>query len=351
MLPYQVIEGGTFTSPADPARVNLQVSTPDFDEVEVRCIDPTVWGLDNTAAAPLISYWYPILGQDSAEFINQVSAAPDTSSFGYTASNGIRLYDTTNPPLFAALPGTVVSQANFAQITMADTGSIQVGDIVQIYDATDMQQISGYRFAVVAVTNDTSIDINIDSSTFLAPGTDVMVLPIIPGRFYPRWRYIVPYYDGANHLAGITQAAQAVVSFSEPHDFTVGEYVSFRVPSVKDITTGVPIFGMTEINNKKAIVVSVTEFTITVDLNTSGFQPFTFPDSADVVDSPYTPAIVVPAGAGPIPNANPPGVSVNDAADNRNMFILSLGTDVVTQTGKLYWWRAIKFDKSQTSSL
>jgi len=164
------------------------------------------------------------------------------------------------------------------------TGSIAVGDVVRVYGTTDMLQIGGMDFEVTALTSNVSATLNIDASGFAAPASAGSVQLIVPNRMYPRWRYIVPL-SGA---AGITQAANAVVSFSVAHNFTVGEKVSFRVPSA---------YGMSEINNVTATVQSVTTYTITVDVDTTSFTAFAFPTSA-VADAGTSPAIVVPAGAG-----------------------------------------------------
>jgi hypothetical protein len=146
---------------------------------------------------------------------------------------------------------------------------------------------------------------------------------------FPRWRYIVPLAGNA----GITQAAQAVVSCSVAHDFSVGEKLSFRVPSE---------FGMSEINNVSGIVQSVGNYTATLDIDSSGFTAFAFPTSAAFAAA-LDNAIVVPAGAGPTPSGNPPGVSVNAAYDNRDQWLIRMGSNVITSTSAVYDWVAYKF--------
>jgi len=328
MLPYQLIGGGSFTSSASVARQVVQVSDrPDFIWVRNR----TAWG-DDAAETSVESWWRYGMAQDAAQTTDQADTTGILSSEA-VSDNGFRVYSTANPPQYAALAtsGTDITTANPAIATMADTGSIQVGDVVRVTDSTAMLQIAGYEFEVTAVSANTNITLNLDSSGFGAVATAGNIQLIVPGKFYPRWRYIVPLSGNV----GITQAAQCVVAFSVAHDFSVGEYVSFRVPTQ---------FGMKEINNKKGIVQSVTTYTITVDIDTSGFTAFSFPASGITSSDPFSPAVVVPAGSGPTPNGNPPGVSVQPAFDNRNEWQIIMGSNIITSTSAVYDWVAFKYD-------
>lgn len=329
MLPYQLIDGGSFTS-GSVNTYQVQVSDrPDFIRVRNR----TSWG-DDAASTSVESNWFYGMAQDAAQTIDQAITSGILSSEAVTA-NGFRVYNTANPPTYAALATTNISAANPAVCTMADTGTIQVGDTVRITNPEDMYQINGYPFRVNAVSANTSITLNFDAQNEAAVADNASVTLIIPGRNYPRHRYIVPL-GGA---VGITQAAQAVVSFSEAHDFTVGEQVSFRVPSE---------YGMVEINNKKGIVQSVGTYTITVDIDSSGFTAFALPTSAVALTG-VSPAMVVPSAAGPTPGANPPGVSVNAAFDNRNIWVIKMGSNIITETSAVYDWQAFKYDRIQSS--
>ena len=326
MLPYQLIDGGSFTSDSTN-RQEIQITQrPDLIVVRNR----TAWG-DDAAETSVESCWRRGMAQDAAQTIDQAVTTGIMSTEAVT-SGGFRVYTTAAPPVYASLANTTITQANGAVVTMANTGAIAVGDTVKMINEAGMQQISTYDFRVNAVTTNTNITLNLDSSGFGAAATSGFVQLFVPGRFYPRWKYIVPLAGAA----GITQAAHAVVSFSTAHDFTVGEKVSFRVPEA---------FGMHEINNKTASVLSVTAYTITVDLDTSGFTAFAMPTSAVAVATPQSPAIVVPAGTGPKANANPPEVPLNAAFDNRNKWIISMGPNVITSSSAVYDWVAYTYDK------
>ena len=106
-------------------------------------------------------------------------------------------------------------------------------------------------------------------------------------------------------INALTNAQQAVATFTADHDFTVGEVVSFRVR---------PPFGMFKINNKKGIVLATTSDTITVDIDSSDWDPFDY----SVLDDPgTTPPVVVPCCSVRVPGSQPPEVNILDAFDNR----------------------------------
>ena len=104
-------------------------------------------------------------------------------------------------------------------------------------------------------------------------------------------------------IQAITLGYPTVVTFTAPCDFTVGEYVSFRVT---------PQSGTFELNNQRPLVQQVTTSTITVSINSTNYTPFiNVPENETVY-----PAMVVPAGSGIIPGAIPPQTSLLDVFDN-----------------------------------
>ncbi len=112
-------------------------------------------------------------------------------------------------------------------------------------------------------------------------------------------------YPQKAFINGITNAQLAVITFTEDHDFTVGELVSFRVR---------PSFGMFQINNQPGRVLSKTDDTITVDVDTSSWDAFDF---SQINSSGTTPPLCVPCCSGKIPNTDPTQINQQDAFDNR----------------------------------
>ena len=348
-----MIGGGTFevsmasATVANSVQVELQSQNPP-DFIIARAI--TAWGKANDANS--IEWWWErSMAQYTAKGILQSSHATDpamTSKF--LTTGGISHFDTANPPTFSPLSATAVELIGGTfVVTMANTGSIHVGDYVRLTIVTLANQISGYDFQVTAVTVNTSITLGYAATsgiTFPDDATTTTVTKFIPGRFYPRWKYI----------ANITRAAQAKVYFTARHDFTPGEFVSFRVSSA---------FGMDEINFVQARVLSIVneeptdatpESSITIDLDTSGFTAFAFPLSDDAWST-GGPAVCVPSSSGVVPfngsatiPQQPPGTNLQDAFDNRNVRLIEFGaglfqiTDFAATDGDVWSWKAFKYD-------
>lgn len=107
------------------------------------------------------------------------------------------------------------------------------------------------------------------------------------------------FIPNLQYIENITQAAAAVVTFTEDHNFTLGEWISFRIP---------PANGMIQLNNQKALIISITSTTVTIAVDSLQFFPFIS------VQDPQIPCVAVPAGSG-----IPPGtgtVTLEDAFDN-----------------------------------
>lgn len=322
-MTFDYRDSGSFTSAAASAFQDVVLPHGRPDKFVLR--NRTAWG-DDAAETSVESQHLRGMAEEAFQSIDQAVTSGILSSEAGT-TNGFRFIDSSNPPTFASLAQTNISLANPAVVTMADTGFIQVGSVVRLDNTTAQLQTSGFDIEVTAVSVNTNITLNLDSQNYAAVGSAGNVRLIIPSRFYPRNRFIVPLAGAV----GITQAVNAVVSLSVAHDFTVGEKVAFRVPTA---------YGMFEANNLVATVLSVGTYTVTTDLDSSGFTAFLPPTSA-VYAAGVSPAMLLPSGAGPEVGANPPGVPVNAAFDNRNRFVMRCGTNVVTSTSAVYDWEAL----------
>lgn len=328
---------GSFTSTATPDRHDVALPQGQPDEFFIK--NRTKWGNDASVTAVRAS-WFRGMASGAAETEDQAVTTGILSTNIVTA-NGFTFIDTANPPVFTANALDDITKADpaVADVT-SSTGSISVGDVVRIINPTGMLQVGGYEFSVTAISTDSSVTLNFDSSNEAAAATAGSIKLIMPSRFYPRWRYIVP----VGGLEGIDQASQCIVCTSVYHDFSVGERVSFRVSSA---------FGMSEINNRSGIVQSIGNASgsaystavasnynaLQIDLDTSGFTAFALPASA-VAAAGVSPAIILPAGAGPYPNAADPYVPTTAAFDNRNKYIMRIGTNVITAASSIYDWVA-----------
>lgn len=334
MLPYQIIDGGSFTSDSTLAKQVALSDRPDLVWVRNR----TAWG-DDAAETSVESWWRYGMSAGAAQTTDQAVTTGILSSEAVT-TGGFTFIDTANPPTFAGLATTAITGiAGTFVVTMANTGSIAVGDYVRLFGTTGELQIAGYSFQVTAVTANVSITLGYMASsgiTFAADATAGTVQKYIPNRMYPRWSYI----------ANITAATQAVVYFTAKNDYTPGELLSFRVPSE---------FGMLQMNNVQARVLSVTNSStvssVTLDWDTSGYTAFAFPTSA-VAAAGVSPAVAVPSASGVVPDNGsatvpqiPEGTNLRDAFDNRNKYVLDMGSNVITSSSAVYDWVAYKYDR------
>ena len=324
-MTFDYRDSGSFTSAAAVAFHDVVLPHGRPDKFVLR--NRTAWGDDAAETSVETTHWRG-MAEEAFQSMDQANTTGTLSTEAGT-TNGFRFIDSQNPPTFAALAlsGTEITRANGAVATLADTGSIQVGSVVRFDNTTAMLQISGYDIEVTAVSVNTDITLNIDSTNFAADATAGNARLIIPSRMFPRHRFVVPLAGAV----GITQATSAVVSVSVAHDFSVGEAVSLRVPTA---------YGMSEMNNQEGTVTAVGTYTITVNIDSSGFTAFLPPTSAAYAAG-VSPAMILPAGARPEVGANPPGVPVTAAFDNRNRFVMRCGTNVVTSASHVYDWEAL----------
>ncbi len=108
------------------------------------------------------------------------------------------------------------------------------------------------------------------------------------------------FIPNLQYIENISQAAQAVVTFTTNTNFTLWEWISFRIP---------PSNGMIQLNNQKALIVDIDSNLITIDVDTRTFYPFIS------VTDPQVPCIAVPAGSGIIQGQST--TTLEDAFDNQ----------------------------------
>ena len=88
-------------------------------------------------------------------------------------------------------------------------------------------------------------------------------------------------------IASITKANPCVVTTVNNHNYVSGMTVAFLIP---------PQFGMTELNNISVQVVSLTNNTLTLAIDSTMFNPFSYPNP---LPNAYTPPSVIPNSSGP----------------------------------------------------
>jgi hypothetical protein len=346
MLPYSFIGGGTYTSTGSAFNVALN-DQPDWFFVK----DLTNWGKATTADAAIYAEWFSSMALGSYLGLGQPSStgAGITTYATQGASNGFTFINSAKPPLIGSLAGTAITNTTFVD-SMANTGSIAVGDIVRLINPTGMQQLGGIVTQVTAVTSNMSITFGYIATAvaaglvIAAPATTNTVLKFYPGQFYPR----------AQQILYITQATQAKVYFARPNTCTPGQLVDFTIPSTYG-TAWAALSYATRRPGGAYRVLSVTntatESSIVLNLNTSGIgTAFAYPSSATAAGM-ASPPICEPAGSGIVPlngsatiPQTPPGTNLQDAFDNLNQYYMNIGSSVVGASGSTMQYFAFKAD-------
>lgn len=265
-MAFTIVTQGTFTQPA--TAVNQIIPLPSGVDYFVTT-NLTQMATTNATGRVVRGEWYGgglFADNDGLRWkkTNSTSAINIDNFSTATASDGFT-YVRQFPQPGPAVTGTAITNANPAVVTMTNTFS--EGDVVQLYGTTGMLQIAGMAFTISSVSGSGFTLLGLDASGFAAPATAVIarrISPLMPVE--PRFLYVT----------GITQAAQGVVTVSEKHQYVVGQKVEFSIPGS---------FGMVQLNNYylnqnlPPVITAVTDYTFTINVNTTGFTAFAFPAS------------------------------------------------------------------------
>jgi len=286
---FTIVTQGTFTQPT-PA-VNQPIPLPSGADYFVST-NLTQMSLAPNPGVVIRGEWYGgglTANNDGLRWKKTLSTnAINIDKFSTaTASNGFT-YVTAQPQPEAAVIGTAITNANPAVVTMTNTYS--EGDVVQLYGTTGMLQIAGMAFTISSVSGSGFTLLGLDASGFAAPATAVIarrISKLMPVE--PRFLYVT----------GITKAVQGVVTVSEKHQYVVGQKIEFTIPGS---------LGMVQLNNYylsqniPPVITAVTDYTFTINVNTTNFSTFAFPASSG---SPTTQLFATVASAGQSTQFNP----------------------------------------------
>ena len=309
--PQVLVSTGSFTS--DGTATTLQFSqTIDYFVVRNR----SIWG-SNPADLVVEATWFSTYAQGQATTISESAAGVMSATLVAAGGAGFREVDQStleDGPLVAV--GTAITTATPAVVSDASAVGTApvVGDIVRLFNTTGMLQIAGLEFQVTAVNPGATYTLgNLPAAAFLAAATNVDFRIVPQARFTERRRWITL----------ITSANPAVVTTSIDHGYSVGDRVTINVPD--------SLFAMTQINGLTANITAVTASTFTTDIDSSAFDTFVFPTSAQAAAG-ISHANVVPFGEIATSLASP--------TENVSLFGLNLGTAVVGVSTDVMDWRA-----------
>lgn len=270
-----IVQQGYFTSTGASVKIDL-VSGVDWMAV----YNLTQAAANQTTALGVKYYWQKGFADDAKWVTFKSNAAAAANLEQYLTSSGFKLIDSSIQTLDTLKTTiTAVSNASIPVVTNTGTNGLVAGDVVRLFNVASAQQLGGMDFTVGYNTL-SSTTFSLDYMAQIVAGTTGSWRKIkFNPLFYPRRRYIT----------AITKAANAVVTLSVTHQFTVGQSVRMVVPSV---------YGMVEMNGLQGNILAINTTTtsgntVTLDIDSSAFTTFAFPLSASV---PFSPAEMTPIG-------------------------------------------------------
>jgi hypothetical protein len=267
-MPFTLIYGDSFTSDGTAKKIPLPGSadyfvTTNITQMPLAPVTPVVvrgewygpkFGAGATAANDGLRW-------KKTTITNAINI--DTFSTA-TASNGFT-YVTTSPVVEAQAANAITAITAASPAVVTQTNTYNEGDFLRIYGTTGMLQIAGMVFQISSVSGAGYTLKGLGAVGFAAAATAGFTRRISKNAAVdPEYLYIT----------NISKATRAVVTTSvDPTPYyVVGMKIYFSVPTS---------FGMSQINGLtgKIVAVDATNYTLTVDIDSSAFTTFAFPAS------------------------------------------------------------------------
>lgn len=319
MADNTIIQQGRFT--ATGAAQTLQIRS-DFDWIKV--YNETALA---QAAADLGYEFYFQRGMTNGRGVVWTklgTVANDPVTVGQIAANaGFTLIDSSANPVGNAVAVTGTTNATQPVVSTANTAGLATGSVVRLSGLDNVPNIAGIDFEIDTVVANTSFRMRYALAT--APGGTATT------GFYRQIKFDPLFYPRRRFVVNITQAASAVVRLSVTHQFTVGQEVRFVIPDA---------FGMVEMDGLLGTItaISTANNTITVNIDSSAFTAFAFPQAAAF---PFSWAEVVPVGEDTAQAISSSVDMLDDATINEGYIGVSLAAGTASPAGQIldviYW--------------
>ena len=264
------------------------------------------------------------IAYDKANSANTLTGTVVTTGFFNLVNNTV----SAPGPLVAT---TAISTATPPVVSTGSTAGLVNGSVVRMINNTGAHQLDGYAFTIGSVVTNTSF-------------TLANMQPIAAGTagFWQLIPYGSYWYPNRFNIGNISQATQAIVTLLVTHNFTVGQKISFRIPVINATS-----FGMTQLNDVEATIVAINQAdtdgytnTITINIDTTGYNAFVFPTTALSVGG-FTPAQVIPVGQDTAFTLQQNGNILADSTINQGYMGISLGAGAGYPAGSngdvIYW--------------
>ena len=227
----------------------------------------TVAAANQTTAVPVEWFWQSGMPNAAGWSYWKSNAANAANLSQYNLTNGFTYVDSSLQVPGNAVAVTSTSTANPFVVATGSTAGLSIGSVVRLSSVAGIQYVNGFDFEIGAITSNTNFTPaaafgGLVGGVFVAGGAGFYrVVPFNP-IYYPSNRTVI----------NITQATSAVVTVSVTHKYVVGQVVSFRVQAP---------FGMVQMDQLFGTITAVTQFTFTVNIDTTGFTAFTWKNSCD----------------------------------------------------------------------
>jgi hypothetical protein len=284
----------------------------------VELLNSSTWGLLPLTPVMQSAWWNNSLPQGAA-YITENVASTATLQNTTTASNGIYMLNTAYPLVYPVVTGgTSITAANPAVATIANT--FVNGQTIRLTNVVGMSQINGMEFTISGVSPTGFTIPFLNSSGFASPATSFSAQVVTPPS--------VVTTPAINFITAISSVGTSTtITLAYAHNFFVNGTVWLTIPSYFGMqgldlaVAGIP-------NPYIITAVNTTLNTITLQVNSSSFSPFTFPTSAFAISNHITPAQVNPYGQAP--NIYNPNTTEQNA-----IWYLGLGSAVCGALGNL----------------
>lgn len=277
-MPFTILTGGSFTSTGAGVKILLPSSADYFKTWNITQIAATN---PNTVTK---GEWFGSkfgFGQSPAgQGIKTVKTTSNLDS-AFAAGTGFT-YVNQSPVIEAQAPNAITAITNASPGVVTQTNTYNDGDIIQFYNTTGMQQISGMNFQISSSSGSGYTLLGLRAAGFATAATAGFTRRISKNAAVdPQFLFIT----------AISQATQAVVTTSvDPSQYyVVGMKLHFSVPFS---------FGMTQINGLTGTITAINAaaYTMTVNIDTTAFTAFAFPSSTASPTAQLF-ATVAPAGS------------------------------------------------------
>lgn len=315
-----VLQQGRFTSDGSNRRLAIR---SDVDWMVVR--NYTTIGTNQNPGEGYQFEWFRGFAAGDGLIVSNTNGAAtlEMDKLGAGGGGFTLINDRTDPLLSAAVATTAATDATQPVVSTGSTAGLAVGSVVRLSSVANATSLNAIDFEIDNIVASTSFRIRyaMANAPGIAGGAGNYRIVNRDPMYYPQRRFV----------ANISQAAQAVVTCTVSHGFTVGQAVRLVVPQNNAGT-------MVEIDGLQGNIVAVTASTITLDIDSSAFTAFTFPVPGDY---PFTPPQVIPIGEDTetalVNSAN----ILDDATDNVSILGIELGGGANGPAGEnndvVYW--------------